>query len=198
MNIDTVVALAGRRPDAPDTKIRRFPLDRVPAVRERIDQVLLETNAQALVSSAACGADLLALDVAGERHLKRRVVLPFSPTKFRRISVTDRPGDWGPVFDRIIREVKKTGDLVVLPKESEEDAAFAAANDRILAEATQTAATLTHSPSAPRLTAIVVWEGKAHGPNDATAGFRDAARRLGFTIVEIPTMDGLLGHDFVM
>ena len=47
-----------------------------------------------LVCSAACGADLIALQAAGRVSLRRRIVLPFEPSRFRDSSVVDRPGDW--------------------------------------------------------------------------------------------------------
>ena len=56
-----VIALAGRRIDAPETKPARFPLKNVPIVRERLAALLAAEHAEALVCSAACGADLIAL-----------------------------------------------------------------------------------------------------------------------------------------
>jgi hypothetical protein len=57
-----VIALAGRRIDAIDAKAARFPLQAVPLVRERVSDLLQREHAKALVSSAACGADLIALE----------------------------------------------------------------------------------------------------------------------------------------
>jgi hypothetical protein len=110
-----VVALAGRRIDAVDTNPPRFPLEAVPTVRRRLADLLAKERAAALVCSAACGADLVALEEAERLGLKRRVVLPFPPERFRKTSVTDRPGDWASVFDRVIAAAESTGDLVVLP-----------------------------------------------------------------------------------
>src|SRR5690349_3650476 len=97
-----VIALAGRRVDPPGADPRRFPLENVETVSKRIGQLFAERNAAALVSAAACGADLLALEVAKSRHMRRRVVLPFSRDVFRRTSVVDRPGDWGDRYDRAL------------------------------------------------------------------------------------------------
>jgi hypothetical protein len=60
-----VAALAGRRVDAADAAAPRFPLANVGAVRERLKTLLRAQGSAALVCSAACGADLIALDVAG-------------------------------------------------------------------------------------------------------------------------------------
>ena len=59
------IALAGRRVDAADASEPRFPLASVPLVRDRLHAFFTERPAAALVSSAACGADLVALEVAG-------------------------------------------------------------------------------------------------------------------------------------
>ena len=83
----------------------------VPLVRRRIVDLLAEEHTEALVCSAACGADLIALEEAERLGLRRRIVLPFSPRQFRETSVTDRPGDWGPFFDRLVEAAKVAGDL---------------------------------------------------------------------------------------
>jgi hypothetical protein len=51
----SVIALAGRRIDA---------LEHVSAVRRRLADLLVQEQATALVCSAACGADLAALEAA--------------------------------------------------------------------------------------------------------------------------------------
>ena len=89
-----VIALAGRRIDAADTNPPRFPLEAVPTVRRRLADLLAKERAVALVCSAACGADLMALEEAERLGLRRRIVLPFPPERFRKTSVIDRPGDW--------------------------------------------------------------------------------------------------------
>ncbi len=61
----------------------RFPLHAVPLVRERVSDLLQREHAKALVSSAACGADLIALEQAERLIVRRRVVLPFAPERFR-------------------------------------------------------------------------------------------------------------------
>jgi hypothetical protein len=67
-----VIALAGRRIDAPDAETPRFPLAAVPFVREQLDALFADRGATALVCSAACGADLVALDAATELGLRCR------------------------------------------------------------------------------------------------------------------------------
>src|SRR5689334_8703170 len=109
-----VVALAGRRVDAANADEQRFPLENVRLVRRRVAETLASERAAALVCSAACGADLVALEEAERLGLRRRIVLPFPPDPFRRRSVVDRPGEWGEVFDHLIAKAHAAGDLVVL------------------------------------------------------------------------------------
>jgi len=176
-----IIALAGRRVDAPDAKDARFPLQNVAQVRERVSK-LLKTDVAAVVSSAACGADLIAQSEAGTLGLRRRVVLPFARQRFRETSVVDRPGDWGPVYDRVIDEVAAAGDLVVLPP-GPDDQAYAAANHAILEEALALARTL-HQP----VKAILVWDGASRGDNDLTEAFGTEARKRGLAVTDVPTL----------
>jgi hypothetical protein len=80
-----IIALAGRRVDAPDSKSVRFPStpENLETVRKRILDLLQTKDASALVSSAACGADLLALSAADTLGVRRIVVLPFERSKIR-------------------------------------------------------------------------------------------------------------------
>jgi hypothetical protein len=183
-----VVALAGRRIDAGDEG--RFPPANVPLVRARISHLLRARGARALVCSAACGADLLALEAAEGLGLRRRVVLPFAPERFRESSVIDRPGDWGPSYDRTIEAVTRAGDLVVLVGAGEGGVAYAAANERILDEALR----LASVGAAPQGTippeigfAVIVWDGRSRGDDDVTERFAASARRRGMVVEEVLT-----------
>jgi hypothetical protein len=60
----SVVALAGRRLDRRRVTAPRFPEASVPVVRQKIADLLAQERAVALVSSAACGADLIGLEEA--------------------------------------------------------------------------------------------------------------------------------------
>src|SRR5689334_16384562 len=106
-----IIALAGRRIDTPDTDPPRFPLGGVPLVRRRLAELFRVERATALVCSAACGADLVALEEAERLGIRRRIVLPFPPERFRETSVVDRPGDWGSAFDRLVAAARAAGDL---------------------------------------------------------------------------------------
>lgn len=174
-----VIALAGRRIDPPGADTPCFPLDSVPLVRQRLADLLAGERVGALVCSAACGADLVALEEAERLGLRRRIVLPFAPARFRDSSVVDRPGDWGPLFDRLIAAAAASGDLVVLDEAGGgDDAAYAAANAAIVREAVALA---ENAPDGPcRKLAAIVWEGKARSGTDATDGLRSIAAAAGF------------------
>ena len=102
-----IIALAGRRVDSADAKESRFPLRNVERVRTRARAVLKEKGATTLVSSAACGADLIAVSEAGQLGLRRRVILPFGRSRFQESSVTDRPGEWGRFSARLLTRWKR-------------------------------------------------------------------------------------------
>jgi hypothetical protein len=185
-----IIALAGRRIDPLDATISRFPLENAAAVRERIYAFLVDRKATALVCSAACGADLLALDAAGELGIQRHIVLPFEQNRFRATSVTDRPGEWGALFDRIIKGVAAAGALVILSNEGEDDAIFAATNRVILDEALTLARRTPHDKveqSANSVLAVLVWDGQSRGEGDLTADFANEARARGLSVIEIAT-----------
>ena len=172
----SVIALAGRRTDAVDTDTVRFPLSSVGAVRAKLHDLLLKNNTKKLVCSAACGADLVALDMAGELGIERHVVIPFSVSEFRRISVTDRPGEWGSLYDRVISEVSAQGLLQMLNCDSDDDEAFSITNKAII----ERAGSLSSNTMAPL--AIIVWEGQSHEPIDATREFLELAQGAGFKL----------------
>ena len=178
-----VIALAGRRIDAPDAGTPRFPLASVPLVRDRLAALFEREAATALVASAACGADLVALTVAGARGMRRRVVLPFGRERFRATSVTDRPGDWGPVYDGILSELDPAGAVVTLPGSGEGAEAYRAANEAILGEAAAMA-----RQSGAGVLAVLVWEGAPRGGDDLTAAFGEEARARGLRVVEVTTV----------
>ena len=174
-----ILAFAGRRVDAPGAEPPRFPLANVDLVRTRVRALLQASSATAIVSSAACGADLIALGEAGALGLRRKVVLPFSRDRFRNTSVTDRPGNWGPVYDKILDEA---ADVIIL-EESPDDDAYLAAN-RVILEATVAWMNEFHEPGG----AVLVWEGKSKVEQDFTEKFGIEARRKRLEVFEVRTL----------
>ena len=178
----SVVALAGRRVDAPGASDIRFPSRNAAMVEGKLRECL-QKGVRVLVCSAACGSDLLALGVASELGIRRRVVLPFARAIFREKSVVDRPGDWGERYDRALDEVEEQHDLVILgPSKSDADA-FAATNEAIIQEALEIA---QHEGTFAQ--ALVVWNGQSRGSTDHTAQFLDQARGKGMPVLEVQTL----------
>ena len=177
--MNPVLLLAGRRPDPNDAETARFPIENAVVVRERIRMLLVKRRPRQLVCSAACGADLLALDAAGDLGIDRRIVLPFGISAFRESSVTDRPGNWGPLFDRIIAEVDAADGLTVLDHDPGSDDAYTAVNDVLFRLATGTGAPLV---------AVSVWEGGSRGEGDLTAHLVTTATQAGADIDEVRTL----------
>jgi hypothetical protein len=147
-------------------------------IRQRLEQ----SNASTLVSSGACGADLLAQEAAGGLKLHRRVVLPFELDEFRKRSVTDRPGDWGERFDRVMSELGPD-DVKILHLLDDADDAYTRANIVILDEAVQTGRN-----NGETVVAMVVWDGESRGSSDNTAHFKEAAFERGLPVIEVPTV----------
>jgi len=177
-----IIALAGRRVDPQDAKEIRFPLQNVDLVRTRLRALFQDEHATTLVSSAACGADLIALAVAAGLGIRASVILPFERSRFRQTSVTDRPGEWGPLFDRILDDVSAAGDLLILnPPPGERD--YSEANFVILDKAVE----LSKASNQP-LMAVVVWDAVSRGDRDLTEEFRTEARIRALATKEILTL----------
>jgi len=178
-----VIALAGRRVDASDAAQKRFPAENAQVVKQRIHEFLLSHDALALVCAAACGADILALEAAGELGLRRRIVLPFDKATFRASSVVDRGGDWGERYDRIISEVEGQGDLVEFAHDKDDGQTYFTGNLDILDQAKWLASELKTEAHA-----LVVWNGESRGVDDVTGHFKQEALARGMEAPEVLTV----------
>lgn len=174
-----IVALAGRRIDPAGAATQRFPLEAVSRVRKELRRALKRLAPRLLVSSAACGADLLGLEIAAQLGIRSLVILPFSIQEFRRSSVVDRPGNWGPLFDQLVSARKGSRDLVVLRGRADRaDDAYAHATREIIRRARQEC-------EAAACVALLIWDGHPSSPQDATADFKRRAAASGFLIQEL-------------
>jgi hypothetical protein len=183
----SVTCLAGRRIDQAGGSPTGFPPGNVDLVTGRLADLFRNQASVALVCSAACGADIVALEEAERQRIRFRIVLPFERSRFRRTSVTDRGGDWGSRFDRLADLADKRGDLVVLNDgQKADDLLFAAANSQILKEAAMLARSL--SDPCLRLIAVAVWEGQPRPGNDLTWDFLRDAEAEGFETRSILTI----------
>lgn len=111
------------------------------------------------------------------------MILPFDGARFRDTSVTDRPGDWGELYDRTLRQVIRIGDVITESAPPDREP-YAFANDRILDEAVRIAAIYGEHPSA-----VVVWDGEDYGDGDLTASFAAIATAKGIDVVHVSTLE---------
>src|SRR5215472_11655664 len=187
-----VVALVGRRIDPEPTLTPRFPFDQVDRVSMEIADQLRRSRAVALVCSAACGADLIALETAQKMGLRTRIILPFPAARFRETSVVDRPRPefWGNMFDRVASAARANDNLVELDA-PEADDAYSMTNGVIIREAKKLAGFKNRERSigSLRLIALVVWEGASRGSDDNTNKFVQLARESGFRIEQVLTLN---------
>lgn len=181
MTIPAIACLAGRRIDPVDSEKSTFPLNRAPAVGEAIVAALMERKIARLVCAAACGADILALEACEALAIPATIILPFPVDEFREVSVIDRPGDWGPRFDKVIARARAQSDLIELGYESTGQEGFLEANQEIVSRVLGT--------NAREKFAFVVWDGSARGEGDFTADLVEHAGAEGLTVIEILTME---------
>lgn len=167
-----VAALAGRRIDAQDADSLRFPLEEAEHVAKKLHRHFRQEHVKLLICSAACGADILALEVAEKLAIPAIIVLPVAPPLFRKISVTDRPGNWGERFDRLLAEARDRSGLVELGLNASDEHIFSVTNQWIIQTALES--------GFHRKLAFVVWEGRSRGGDDSTAQFLNLARNHGF------------------
>jgi hypothetical protein len=173
----SVIIEAGRRVDTPDAEVPRFPPSNVGQVSQRIEELLGKQNPLAVVCSAACGADLLLLRAAGEAHIDQVVLLPSEPEVFRKSSVTDRPGNWGELYDRVLKTAR-----VEILKVPEGQEGYLETNLKLLDRGQQLA-----RENGVSAEALVVWNGISRGPDDVTAHFLHEAKLRKMTVLEIST-----------
>jgi hypothetical protein len=173
-----VVVSAGRRVDAPDTSSPRFPASNVDSVRKKVREFFAHESPGAVVCSAACGSDLLVLEAAAAKNVQRYVLLGAEPAVFRKESVTDRPGNWGEMFD----EVMKSANVEVLKLPSGQEG-YVQTNLDLLNRAQALAKELGTG-----MVALVIWNEQARGADDVTAHFLEQARQRKMPVTEISTL----------
>jgi hypothetical protein len=179
----TIMVVAGRRIDATNASKARFPLVCVDMVSERLRAVLANSRPKAMITSGACGADLVALQVAIERQIPCRMVLPFNRQRFRAESVVDRPGDWGPIFDRIYQVVKRGLGVKTLPTTHDAHRDFQRTNQYLIREAQR----IAEEQGDPNIMALIMWDGAPRGDDDMTADFAALATKQHIPVQTIVT-----------
>ena len=182
-----IVAIAGRRIDADDAQRPVFPLAFVDTVKAQLTDALRDVRATHIISSGACGADLVAMQVAKALGISKTMVLPFKAEKFKSTSVTDRPGNWGPIFDNLVDELKQSGKLIELNLDKDDPEVYTKTNFFLLDEAEKLASQTDprENNSSQRKMAVIIWEGKPRTTGDTTHHFMLEAQKREFIVKEI-------------
>jgi hypothetical protein len=100
--IAPIVAFTGHMIDRPNRVTPRFPASLEIPVRAELRSRLAAIAPAAVYASAACGADLLCLEIARELGAETHIVLPFPAEEFRRVSVDFAGALWSDRFEREI------------------------------------------------------------------------------------------------
>lgn len=177
-----IVAFAGRRIDPPNAETIRFPARNIERVRNDICRELKNQHAQGLVSSAAAGADLLAVKAAINLGITSRIVLSPSVHEFERMSVEDRGSYWTQEFENAIAAIVPDN-ITCIPAEPDMTDTFRSINERILTDAV--ALSVSRSD---KLVCFAVWDGIKRGEDDFSADFVERAVKRGLPVTHISTV----------
>jgi class 3 adenylate cyclase len=99
LRVPGVVAYSGHMIDRPDRRSPRFPASLESSVRIALRARLEALAPFAVYGSAACGTDLLCVEIARELGCETHIVLPFPPAEFKLASVDFAGGGWSARFD---------------------------------------------------------------------------------------------------
>ncbi len=183
----TIVVGAGRRIDREGSKTTRFPRENELAVTRVVRSCLMQLRAKHVVSSAACGADMIIVETAHELGIPVVMVLPFPVESFKRYSVADCGGNWAERFDAIIEKQQRLGTVFELGpapnSEVGETKGYRATTERLLVEAHA-----LRAGSQLDIIGLIVWEKQRKSTGDETAALLDSVRRQKWRFVEVDTL----------
>ncbi len=150
---------------------RRFPEEKVGAVRRAIRELLDRHRVLCGFSSLARGSDTLFVEELLARGGRAKVFLPFPAHEFRKTSVeTPSDASWAARFEKLLTDRRVTSAVLALeaPPEARRAEAYAGCNLAVQTEAAARAKLLDDRPYL-----IAVWDGKA---GDRPGGTGDAIR----------------------
>lgn len=102
LSVPPVLVYSGHMLDHPSRSTVRFPAALEGAVRHALRERLQRLRPLAAYGSAACGSDLLFLELVQQLGGETHIVLPFPPEEFRSVSVDFAGADWPRRFQRAI------------------------------------------------------------------------------------------------
>ena len=178
LEIPPVVVYTGHMISSAGRGNGAFPLALEAAVRAEIRRRLERIRPVAAYGSAACGTDILCLEVMGELGGETHVTLPFPPAEFRKVSVDLAPG-WGERFDRVLA----AADSVVVASDHPAEGSlsgFEYANLILTGTGRLRAQVLGTS-----LVGLAVWDGAPARGRGGTADVVDLWRARGLTVEHV-------------
>jgi hypothetical protein len=179
LRIPPVLVLTGNMIDREGRPVPRFPAGLESAVRQAMRDSLQAARPLAAYGSAACGADILGMEIVHELGGEIHVVLPFPPSEFRTASVDVAPGDWGARFDRLL-EVASTVTIASDHRASGSVATFEYVN-LLMTGLGQLRAELLDTT----LLGLAVWDPEAGGAPGGSASVVEAWERRGIAVDKV-------------
>jgi class 3 adenylate cyclase/tetratricopeptide (TPR) repeat protein len=210
IRIPPVLVFTGHMIDAPGRNEPRFPPHMAEEVRRRIRSKIERIRPAAAYGSAACGADILCLEVVRELGGELHIVLPFPAEQFRSESVEFcGQGDWGERFQRLLDDASEV--MVI----SEKPPPCGASTFEYANLVMTGLARLRSQVLDTKLHGIAVWDGSIAGDVGGTSSVVDMWREYGVATQQVdpradteespPTPvperlagnpgDGIAGHD---
>ena len=176
LQVAPVLVFAGNMIDRADRPVPRFPAQLEPAVREALRTRIAALQPLAAYGSAACGADLLCLELVRELGGETHIVLPFPPAQFRATSVDFAGGAWGERFEQALA----AADSVTIASDhvaSGSSASFVYANLILTGMARLRAQVLD-----AKTQALAVWDPQAPGHLGGTGALATQWMRAGLAV----------------
>ena len=165
LDIPPIIAFTGHMIDSPGRKVPRFPPALEERVKDAIRSALDDSNPGIGYSSAACGSDILFLELMQERKAETNVVLPFELDDFLKISVNFAGEHWKDraqtVLGRCSQRVQATEG-----KYLGDDLLFDYANHVIMGKALLRSSMLETDP-----VLLAVWEPSSKAATGGTSDF---------------------------
>jgi hypothetical protein len=100
--VPPVAVYSGHMLDHPARDSPRFPPALEGAVRDALRARLTALRPLAAYGSAACGTDLLVLELVRQLGGETHIVLPFPPVEFRAVSIDFAGRDWAERFEQAL------------------------------------------------------------------------------------------------
>ena len=174
IRIPPVLVFTGHMIDAPERSEPRFPQHMAEEVRRRIREKIERLRPAAAYGSAACGSDILCLEVVRELGGELHIVLPFPADQFRSESVEFcGQGDWGERFQRLLDDASEVMVISEKPPPSGVST-FEYANLVMTGLARLRSQVLDTN-----LQALAIWDGSIAGDVGGTSSVVDMWQRYG-------------------